>query len=85
MNWFGPSGELTALQGNTTLTVDSAGYYYAVVSDGSGCSTYAGVNVTEYGAAEQRANIWYFGQNAGIDFNNGAIAINDSQMSTMMA
>ncbi len=52
-----------------TLTPDSAGYYYVVVSDASGCSTYAGVNIKEYGVQDQRANIWYFGQNAGIDFN----------------
>ena len=52
-----------------TLTPDSAGYYYVVVSDGSGCSAYAGVNVKEYGLQDQRANIWHFGNNAGIDFN----------------
>ncbi len=52
-----------------TLTPDSAGYYYVVVTDASGCSTYAGVNVREYGLQDQRANIWHFGQNAGIDFN----------------
>lgn len=51
------------------LTPDSAGYYYVVVTDGLGCSAYAGVNVREYGLQDQRANIWYFGQNAGIDFN----------------
>ncbi len=51
------------------LTPDSAGYYYVVVSDGSGCSTYAGVNVKEYGLQDQRSNVWYFGNKAGIDFN----------------
>lgn len=53
-----------------TLTPDSAGYYYVVVTDASGCTAYAGVNVREYDATDQRANIWYFGQNAGINFNN---------------
>jgi large repetitive protein len=52
-----------------TLTPDSAGYYYLVVTDATGCTAYAGVNVREYDAIDQRANIWYFGQNAGIDFN----------------
>lgn len=52
-----------------TLTPDSAGYYYVVVSDGSGCSAYAGVNVKEYGLQDQRRNVWYFGNKAGIDFN----------------
>jgi len=66
-----------------TLTPDSAGYYYVVATDGlTGCSTYAGVNVQEYGAQDMRANIWYFGQNAGIDFNppTGPVALDDSQM-----
>jgi large repetitive protein len=52
-----------------TLTPDESGYYYVVATDASGCSTYAGVNIREYDATERRANIWYFGQNAGIDFN----------------
>ncbi len=52
-----------------TLQPDSAGYYYLVVTDAAGCSTYAGVNIREYDVQDQRANIWYFGQNAGIDFN----------------
>jgi large repetitive protein len=52
-----------------TLTPDSAGYYYVVVTDASGCSAYAGVNVKEYGLQDQRFNIWHFGNTAGIDFN----------------
>ena len=52
-----------------TLTPDSAGYYYLVVTDASGCAAYAGVNIREYDVQDQRANIWYFGQNSGIDFN----------------
>lgn len=52
-----------------TLTPDAAGYYYVVVSDASGCSAYAGVNVKEYGLQDQRSNIWHFGNKAGIDFN----------------
>lgn len=54
----------------TVLTPDSAGYYYVIATDPiSGCSAHAGVNVQEYGIPDQRANVWYFGQNAGIDFN----------------
>ncbi len=66
-----------------TLTPDSAGFYFLVVSDGSGCSTYAGVNVREYELQDQRANIWYFGNHAGIDFNplpNAPIPLDDSAM-----
>lgn len=64
-----------------TLSPDSAGYYYVVVSDASGCSAYAGVNVKEYGLQDQRSNVWYFGNHAGIDFNTGApVALNNSAM-----
>ncbi|MCF6360966.1 MAG: gliding motility-associated C-terminal domain-containing protein [Cyclobacteriaceae bacterium] len=70
------------------LEPDSAGYYYVVATDGT-CSTYAGVQVQEYDtsipgiAPSQRSNIWYFGTQAGIDFNNGAIAITDGAMDAM--
>ena len=64
-----------------TLTPDSAGYYYVVVTDGSGCSAYAGVNVKEYGVSDRRANVWYFGNNAGIDFTpQPALALDDGAM-----
>lgn len=57
-------------QTGLTLTPDSAGYYYVVVTDpNTGCAAYAGVNIREYDVQDQRANIWYFGQNAGLDFN----------------
>ena len=70
-----------------TLTPDSAGYYYVVVSDASGCSAYAGVNVKEYELQDGRGNIWYFGNKAGIDFNplftnpsGPAVALSNSSM-----
>ncbi len=75
-------------QTGMTLQPDSAGYYYVVATDGT-CSTYAGVQVQEYDtsipgiAPSQRSNIWYFGSQAGIDFNNGAIAITDGAMDAM--
>lgn len=56
-------------QTGKTLQPAKPGYYYVVATSASGCSTYAGVNVKEYGLQDQRANIWYFGNNAGIDFN----------------
>jgi gliding motility-associated-like protein len=65
--WFGPGGILLG-QTTETLRPDSAGYYYVVGTIGA-CSAYAGVNIKEYDSLDQRANIWYFGQNAGIDFN----------------
>lgn len=75
--WFGPGGLLPG-QTSTTLRPDSAGYYYVAATDGT-CTAYAGVNIKEYDSLDQRANIWYFGNNAGIDFNplpdNPAVAI----------
>lgn len=65
--WFGPGGPLLG-QVSTTLRPDSAGYYYVVATDGL-CEAYAGVNIKEYDSLDQRANIWYFGNGAGIDFN----------------
>jgi PKD repeat protein len=44
-----------------TLRPDSAGYYYVVVTDATGCSAYAGVNVKEYGSARsaiERLALW---------------------------
>lgn len=68
-------------QTGPTLKPDSAGYYYVVVTDASGCSAYKGVTVKEYGKIDQRSNIWYFGNNAGIDFNKRPpVALNDSKM-----
>ncbi len=65
--WYGPAGQL----GNqtTTLSPDSIGVYYLIVGDGAGCEAYASVNIKEYGIQDMRANIWHFGEGAGIDFN----------------
>lgn len=65
--WYGPAG-LIAGATSLTLQPDSAGYYYLVATVGS-CATYAGVNIKEYDVQDQRANIWYFGNRAGLDFN----------------
>src|SRR5690606_12688196 len=68
----GGTGDAVWSNGQTglTLTPDSLGYYYVVVTDpNTGCSAYAGVNINEYQVQDQRANVWHFGENAGIDFN----------------
>lgn len=68
-------------QTGTTLQPDSAGFYYVVVTDASGCSAYAGVTVKQYKKTDQRSNIWYFGNKAGIDFNqHPPKALNNSAM-----
>jgi large repetitive protein len=70
-------------QTGATLKPDSAGFYYVVVADASGCSAYAGVTVKQYGKNEERKNIWYFGNKAGIDFNKmPPKALNTSAMDT---
>jgi len=71
LQWYGPGGPIPGAT-TATLTPDSAGYYYLVATVG-GCSTYAGVNIKEYGVQDQRANIWFFGNHAGLDFNTPKI------------
>ena len=67
LQWYGPSGLLTG-ETTATLSPDSAGYYYVMATVGT-CVAYAGVNIKEYLIQDQRANIWYFGNGAGLDFN----------------
>ncbi|HYC84597.1 MAG TPA: PKD domain-containing protein, partial [Chryseosolibacter sp.] len=71
IQWYGPSGALAGQNTLTLTSVDSAGFYYVIVQDaaGSGCAAYAGVNIREYGIEDARSNIWYFGNNGGINFN----------------
>jgi len=82
LQWYGPAG-LIAGATTETLQPDSAGYYYLVATV-AGCSTYAGVNIKEYDVEDQRANIWYFGNQAGLDFNplpdDPAVAISNPVM-----
>jgi len=68
--WYGPAGPIGPPSTGTTATLqpDSAGYYYLVASVGT-CETHAGVNIKEYNLQDQTGNFWYFGLNAGIDFN----------------
>lgn len=52
------------------VDIDSAGTYWAQVTDMStGCSAFGSFVVTEYGSDDSQANVWYFGEQAGIDFN----------------
>ncbi|HEY3403609.1 MAG TPA: PKD domain-containing protein [Ohtaekwangia sp.] len=85
--WFGPGGPMDSGTGTTAvLQPDSAGYYYLVATAGGSCSTHAGVNIKEYDVQDERANFWYFGQNAGIDFNpapdDPIIAVSNPVMNT---
>jgi gliding motility-associated-like protein len=70
------------VQGETgqTIDVDSAGTYWVVVEYSSGCSSYDAINIEVYGEQMQFANVWYFGEQAGIDFNEQPpLALNDGQ------
>jgi gliding motility-associated-like protein len=52
-----------------TTSISEPGSYYVIATDPGGCEAYGPLQVVEYRAIEQRAFIWYFGDNAGIDFN----------------
>lgn len=60
------------------IAVDTTGTYWVEVTAANGCTGFDEIEVTEYGVSEQIYNQWYFGEQAGIDFNNGSIAILDA-------
>jgi len=70
---------------SSQITVDSSdvtGYIW-VVADNGQCTAYDGINVEEYGEQVQNANFWYFGDRAGIDFNQQPpVAVGDGQLNT---
>ncbi|KYG85627.1 hypothetical protein AWW67_14735 [Roseivirga seohaensis] len=57
--------------GETTSSIDvtDAGNYWVVITPTTGCPIYETVEVKVYGDENPTANIWYFGNGAGIDFN----------------
>jgi gliding motility-associated-like protein len=76
IQWFGPSGALAGMNTLSLTSVDSAGFYYVIAQDASGtpgCQAYAGVNIREYAVQDPRANIWHFGNGAGLNFNQDFI------------
>ncbi|MEM9324653.1 MAG: PKD domain-containing protein [Bacteroidota bacterium] len=54
-----------------TIDVDTTGTYWVEVlsPNGNGCTSFDAIVVTEYGIQRQLSNQWYFGEMAGIDFN----------------
>lgn len=58
------TGETTA-----QINVSDAGTYWVVVTPSTGCPVYASASVEVYGDENPTANIWYFGNGAGLDFN----------------
>lgn len=63
-----------------TIEVDTTGTYWVEVTDAAtGCTDFDDIEVLEYGVTESIGNQWYFGEQAGIDFNNNdAVAILDA-------
>lgn len=61
-----------------TIEVDTTGNYWVEVSNASGCTAFDEIIVTEYGVSNQTSNQWYFGEQAGIEFTNGPLAILDA-------
>ncbi|MBO6496119.1 MAG: gliding motility-associated C-terminal domain-containing protein [Roseivirga sp.] len=58
--------------GETTQTIEvseSGDYWVVVTPTGGGCPVYGTGRVTVYGDENQTSNIWYFGNGAGLDFN----------------
>jgi len=53
-----------------SIIISEGGNYWVSGEDvATGCSLHDAIQVDEYGLTNQIANIWYFGQNAGLDFN----------------
>lgn len=66
------TGEVTQ-----TIAIDTAGTYWVEVTNATGCTGFDDIEVLEYGISTQTSNQWYFGEQAGIEFTNGPIAILD--------
>ena len=54
---------------SASIEVSEAGTYWVVVTPSNGCPVYASAEVEVYGDENPTANIWHFGNGAGIDFN----------------
>ncbi len=64
-----------------SIQVDTAGTYWVAVRDqASGCVAFDEIMVTEYQSQVTKLNVWYFGERAGIDFNDGATPIEDNNV-----
>lgn len=58
-----------------TFTTDTAGVYWVIAEDALGCKSYSSAEVVVCGEERRTSSVWYFGQNAGINFNDPATAI----------
>ena len=63
-----------------TIQVDTTGVYSVTAISPSGCAVYDYIGITTYQDDNIFRNQWYFGQNAGIDFNTSATPIVDTNL-----
>jgi len=64
-----------------TLTPKRPGNYYLIATDASGCAAFANVLVKDYNKKFNYTNTWYFGNKAGINFNESPpVPLNNSAM-----
>lgn len=91
VNWFKPqSADQPQEIGATSITIGTdknadgkykdVGTYYVVHDDGNGCILYQTFRVVIFNEEDQNASIWYFGEEAGIDFRNGAQPIQSTAL-----
>jgi large repetitive protein len=67
IQWFGSDGPIDGATA-ATFSPESPGYYWVEVTAGN-CTAYQGVLVRQYDEPDPRLFNWYFGNQAGIDFN----------------
>lgn len=67
-------------EGTPTIDVDTTGIYSVSVLTTSGCLVYDYIQIVTYEDNREFRNQWYFGENAGIDFNDPTSAIEDDNL-----
>ncbi|WMN11740.1 PKD domain-containing protein [Marivirga salinae] len=79
--WINPDPEKFTDNGDGTATFLQSGVYSAAVTVGN-CTVTASFELTLFEEEKQKANFWYFGDGAGIDFNNegGPVAVTDGNI-----
>lgn len=79
--WLNPDPEKFTDNGDGTATFQQSGVYSAAVTVGN-CTVTASFELTLFEEQKQLANFWYFGDGAGIDFNNeaGPLAVTDGEI-----
>ena len=78
--WINSDPEKFTDNGDGTATFLQSGVYSAAVTVGN-CTVTASFELTLFEEEKQKANFWYFGDGAGIDFNGGnPVAVTDGNI-----